>query len=201
MLTPSIGFCGVPLTILGCGRPNHLLDVAGFPALVDGGFCRAEINVDAAVGVLHGLVARTKRRIRPAVGETGSILRLIRCHRPEVGGGDVGRQVNPIVAATRMRRALAVRETDHVFGTLARNLRSHAWTRRVVVGENAQNRPLDSSPAWNPLGLVSCRGLRPALLDSQPSSATKPVSKYRPLLSVSFRGELGEEKGESRSTP
>src|SRR4029077_10452041 len=60
----------------------------------------AEVKVRAAVGILSRVIARTERWERLAVGETRSVLSLIERHRPEIGGGNVGRQRQAIMAAT-----------------------------------------------------------------------------------------------------
>src|ERR1700754_4263569 len=145
---PLVGSCSVWIMVLSCLAISHsvlLLEIAGLPALVEGGFGRAvepddgeipsaghrgepvaffalrsfrpEIEVRAAVSVLRRLVARTERGERLAVGETRSILRLVERHRPEVGGGDAGRQTQAIVAATQQGRALVVGKTDHIHRT------------------------------------------------------------------------------------
>src|SRR4030095_2522436 len=50
-----------------------------------------EVEVRAAIGVLHRLVARTERRERLAIGETRNVLRPVKRGGPEAGGrGGVG---------------------------------------------------------------------------------------------------------------
>src|SRR5262245_55705947 len=104
----------------GWPRLLDLLDVAGLPALIDGGLGRAvepedrkialagnsrepvaflalggirtEIHDGRAICLHDRFVARAFRRERLAIGETGSVLRLIERHRPEIGSRNIGWQ-------------------------------------------------------------------------------------------------------------
>src|SRR5262249_45659188 len=95
----------------------------------------AEVKIGRAVGVLRWLVARAERGERLAVGETRRVLRFVQRQRPEVGGRDIGWQLEAIARATRQRSARAVGKGDHIFRALTRYLGDHPRTDRVVVGE------------------------------------------------------------------
>src|SRR4029453_15260769 len=127
-----LDFFVVPrLPALGDGRPGRAVQAQDREmALLSGRRLGSQVQLGRAVGLLRRLVARAERGERLVIGEPRLVLGLVECHRPEVGGRNVGRQLEAIARAARQGHTGAFGEGDHVLRALARDLGDHSGAGR-----------------------------------------------------------------------